>query len=686
MRIPIALVLSLALMAGGLTACFGGGSAGGADANPQAEQPGVLRTIAVWAGSPNPGGGSGYRDGTSSAARFEFPQQVAVANDGSVYVVEVHEGGRLRRIDASGQVSTVFHAASKGIEVEADGRSIRLGFPRGVVAAPSGGVFVVLERASRTQEGLLTRNGSWAVLHVSPGAPLRFVALPPSEEAAVDARAPATALAIDKQGTLYVSTHCTIWRLAAAVPGSTGPRVVQKLYETGSASPPSECAGYSEDAILGLAVDANERLLFTVGGGHVKRLEPDLRVTSLRRTSPWPICGMAVDPQGELLVAGTEILQRLDNAGGESTVAGRLGRTGYVNASAQAARFSYLCGVAIDGHGRIVLADVYNHVIRRIEPDGSVITLAGPPSKSGYVDGVGEAARFSSRFKIGPGSGRHILVADRENNALREVDLGQRMSTLAGGPERTGPGFPPPPDGPIASAYFNALDGALRADDGSVWIADSTYMRRWGTDGIIRTVSTSPGSKALALDRGGDVIVAQSYTWNGPRPISPERYLERYSTRNPQAAPERLNLVLSASQEPPHGSHVNGVCALPDGTFAFTLANAVLRRAADGTAHLLAGALAESGTQDGPGTAARFASPTGLACDASGGIYVADYGNHTVRYIDAQRNVRTVLGTPGQPGHRVDALPGELSNPHSLVLVPGGLIVATGQGLVRAGF
>ena len=100
----------------------------------------------------------------------------------------------------------------------------------------------------------------------------------------------------------------------------------------------------------------------------------------------------------------------------------------------------------------------------------------------------------------------------------------------------------------------------------------------------------------------------------------------------------------------------------------------------------MAGSLNQAGTQDGPGTAARFNLPTDLVCDASGGIYVADTSNHTVRYIDAQRNVRTVLGTPGAAGHPVDALPGKLDRPRALVLVPGGLVVGTGQGLVRAGF
>ena len=672
-RIAQRAVTVLALLAVGLTACSDGGSPGDGAPNSQTEQPGVLRSIAAWAG-PTDAGGPGYRDATGSTARFLEPDRVAVANDGSVYVTD--GGTRLRRIDATGQVTTVLEVGAEGVSLDVDGHRLLLGFPRAMVAAPAGGVFLAMERAKRTPIGWLLADGSWAVLHVAPGMSPRLVALAPPEQAPAPN---ASALGIDRQGRLYVATECAIWRTDAEEPGSTNPRAVQKLYDNDAAGPGAGCIPYSPHGITRLAVDANDRVLFTLRQGDVKRLEADLRTSTLGTTSATGRCGsMAVAPSGALVLTGdSPALLQLDDAGRESTVAGVQDQPGAVDGPAQAARFKSLCGVAVDGQGRTVLADNGNHSIRRIELDGSVVTIAGRPLQVGFADGVGTDAYFSGNFIIGPGGGANILVADTGNAALREVDAAQRVRTLAGG---TGTGTYPPtpsPDGATGSPHFEYLHSALRAPDGSVWLADGRVLRRWGTDGIIRTVS-APGvnQPVLALDRDGDVIVA----WAGFFGSTDTNHLQRYSTRKPQAAPERLPIV------PAGGPPVRGLCALPDGTFAFTQANAVFRRAADGTASLLAGASNEAGTQDGPATTARFNLPSALACDASGGIYVADSGNHTVRYIDAQRNVRTVLGTPGVAGHRVDALPGELDTPRSLVLIPGGLVVGSRHGVVRAGF
>src|SRR5690349_13290663 len=54
-------------------------------------------------------------------------------------------------------------------------------------------------------------------------------------------------------------------------------------------------------------------------------------------------------------------------------------------------------------------------------------------------------------------------------------------------------------------------------------------------------------------------------------------------------------------------------------------------------------------TTDGPPDVAEFMSPTSLAADASGNIYVSDYEANVIRKIDPKGNVTTLAGT-GQPG------------------------------------
>ncbi len=77
--------------------------------------------------------------------------------------------------------------------------------------------------------------------------------------------------------------------------------------------------------------------------------------------------------------------------------------------------------------------------------------------------------------------------------------------------------------------------------------------------------------------------------------------------------------------------------------------NRIRRIAVDGNVSSFAGSV--EGFADGAGTAAAFDTPSGLAMDRSGNLYVADTGNHAIRRIDPHGVVTTVAGD-GTAGYR----------------------------------
>jgi uncharacterized repeat protein (TIGR01451 family) len=64
----------------------------------------------------------------------------------------------------------------------------------------------------------------------------------------------------------------------------------------------------------------------------------------------------------------------------------------------------------------------------------------------------------------------------------------------------------------------------------------------------------------------------------------------------------------------------------------------------------LAGSAGIPGTANANGTNALFNEPQGVAVDAAGNVYVADYGNDTIRVIATGGGVSTLAGSPGNPG------------------------------------
>ena len=101
---------------------------------------------------------------------------------------------------------------------------------------------------------------------------------------------------------------------------------------------------------------------------------------------------------------------------------------------------------------------------------------------------------------------------------------------------------------------------------------------------------------------------------------------------------------------------------------------------------LLAGTSSGSGYFDGPSASARFGSPYAVAFDATGNAYVSDVGNRIIRKIDAAGLVSTLAGSPGLFGQQ-DGAPGtaRFSLPRGLTVDASGVVYVAdwGNGAIR---
>src|SRR5262249_61351191 len=103
--------------------------------------------------------------------------------------------------------------------------------------------------------------------------------------------------------------------------------------------------------------------------------------------------GIAVDSLGDLYVAdtGNSTVRFITPAGAVSSVAG----DGTIGSNdSPGVHFSGLMGIAVDGATALIyLADTNNQRIRRLDAQGTVITLVG--ADQGFADGSATQARFA---------------------------------------------------------------------------------------------------------------------------------------------------------------------------------------------------------------------------------------------------------------------------------------------------
>jgi streptogramin lyase len=196
------------------------------------------------------------------------------------------------------------------------------------------------------------------------------------------------------------------------------------------------------------------------GDGSAGHLDGPLKAAQFN----WP-SGIVSDSAGNLYISEryNHAIRKIDTAGNVTTLAGR--NFGYADGQGEEARFNEPMGLTIDADNNLYVADANNHRIRKITPQGEVTTVAG--STQGAADGRGTAAQFNTPAGLVIDTQGHIYVVDRFNHLLRKISPDGQVTTLAGAP-----GEAALVNGPGSEARLSYPFGIALRDDGSLLIAD----------------------------------------------------------------------------------------------------------------------------------------------------------------------------------------------------------------------
>jgi hypothetical protein len=167
--------------------------------------------------------------------------------------------------------------------------------------------------------------------------------------------------------------------------------------------------------------------------------------------------------------------------------------------------------LAVDDDGTQYIVDQRNEVIRRIQPDGTIGTMAGTPTMAGNEGDGGPADKAKLNFPAGPnplpagglaldGNG-NLFVSDTLNHTIRKIDLASNeITTIAGTGE---PGFSGD-RGAATEAKLNFPRKLAIGPDGRLYVADQMNNRIRAIDlkkGTITTVAGN-GKRGFSGDGG----------------------------------------------------------------------------------------------------------------------------------------------------------------------------------------
>jgi sugar lactone lactonase YvrE/mono/diheme cytochrome c family protein len=338
-------------------------------------------TIVTLAGESYPGfNGDGK---TLAQTQLYWPQDAVVDPTGAIFVVDWNNH-RIRKADSpTSPVRTVFGESKLGYDP--------VNHPCSVTLDPQGRVLVAAWH-------------NFSIYRLNPGAPPDLLVGNrtqgfsgdggPANKAQCDF--PSSA-AYDAQGNLYVSDQ--------------GNRRIRKVDANGIIS---TFAGRGSSSVAGFAGD---------GGPATEAL-----FDCDRASDAIPGFKLDVDTQYNRLYmcdTNNNRVRVIDLVTGIiNTYAGN-GNPAHAGdgGPATSASLNYPTDVAVGPDHSIYIADAHNHVIRKVDPQGIITTVAGTPGQRGFAGdgGPATAAKFNLPEGISVDRSGNLYVADVLNNRIRLV-------------------------------------------------------------------------------------------------------------------------------------------------------------------------------------------------------------------------------------------------------------------------
>jgi trimeric autotransporter adhesin len=414
------------------------------------------QTISTFAGdgiSTSAGDG-----GAATAASFYYPSSVTRDAAGNTYVIE---GSYIRKIDASGTISTIVGDGTSGFSGD--------GGPATAASFRIGDDFsdIVIDNAGNLYFTDVFNN---RIRKVSPAGIISSIAGTASATFGGDG-GPATAadlyrpygLALDDDGFMYIAdSRNHVVRKIDMVSG-----IINTVAGT-SSSP-----GYGGDG--GTATAA-----------------------TLRNPT-----SVAVDAAGNIYIAetGNHTIRRVAAATGNITTIVGDGTSGSAGdgGAATAARLNYPTNVSVDPAGNIFIADLGNDAVRKINTSGIISTVVGTNGTSGFSGdgGAATAATLNSATDFFLASNGDMYVTDANNYRVRLVTAAS--IALSG----------------TSSSCIAGTNTLAAATTGGVWSSGNTAVATVSAAGVVTAVSAGTATISYGMGLGFGSTV---YTVN-PAPV-----------------------------------------------------------------------------------------------------------------------------------------------------------------------